>query len=515
MTQHNEQITPTRFEAAPEPETAAPAAATATGERPRWLLPALGGLVLLALLVVFWLPGTVSPPNTAAPAAADRAAASAGAAAPGATTPGTPRPRAAPEEASPWNDAQLARLRKAAQDVLAELLEIQFDLEERGVERWAAEDYAAARALAQAGDAHYKSREFEAARASYEQALAAMEALQVALPEAVTAELSRVDEALEALDEASAAASLDLLTTMEPENAALAALKGRLDTLPQLAAQLELATRAEAAGDLGEAEKALNRAVALDPQHRRSAGELARVQAAYLDQRFNQAMSRGYQALDEGQLRAARESFREAAALVPGSDEAASALQEVAAAETGASLASLKRSGRALEEKEQWQQAVAAYEKALKLDANLSFARQGLERAQARARLDKQFRAVLEQPERLSDLAVARDSEQLLQRAAAVTPRGPLLERQIAQLQTLLDKANSPIRVVLRSDMETEVIVYKVARLGRFEQKELELRPGTYVAVGTRIGFRDVRRSFTVNHDQAVEPVVIRCTEPI
>ncbi len=59
------------------------------------------------------------------------------------------------------------------------------------------------------------------------------------------------------------------------------------------------------------------------------------------------------------------------------------------------------------------------------------------------------------------------------------------------------------------------VIVYKVARLGTFSERELTLRPGTYTAVGTRNGFRDVRETFTLSHDEAVAPVMIACTEPI
>jgi ferredoxin-NADP reductase len=63
--------------------------------------------------------------------------------------------------------------------------------------------------------------------------------------------------------------------------------------------------------------------------------------------------------------------------------------------------------------------------------------------------------------------------------------------------------------------METEVTVRKVAMLGRFKQRQLELRPGTYIAVGTREGYRDVRRTFSINHDSEPPTVIIACTEQI
>jgi small-conductance mechanosensitive channel len=197
------------------------------------------------------------------------------------------------------------------------------------------------------------------------------------------------------------------------------------------------------------------------------------------------------------------------------SSEASSALQEVETAETAYRLTTLKQSGSKSEQQEKWQDAVNAYEKAKKIDSNMLFASEGLKRSQGRARLDKQFRTTLDQPGRLSDVAVAEATEQLLQYAKQIKPRGPVLTKQIDRVQRLLQQANTPIAVTLRSDAETEVIVYKVKRLGRFEQRELTLRPGTYTAVGTRNGYRDVRQNFTINHNSAPAPITIACTEPI
>jgi hypothetical protein len=45
--------------------------------------------------------------------------------------------------------------------------------------------------------------------------------------------------------------------------------------------------------------------------------------------------------------------------------------------------------------------------------------------------------------------------------------------------------------------------------------RELELRPGVYVAVGNRIGFRDVRLEFRVAPEIEMQPIVIQCEERI
>ena len=92
---------------------------------------------------------------------------------------------------------------------------------------------------------------------------------------------------------------------------------------------------------------------------------------------------------------------------------------------------------------------------------------------------------------------------------------GPQLTSRIVELQRLLDRAGTRMRVVLESDRMTEVTVYKVGRLGRFERHALELRPGTYTVVGSRQGYRDVRLRLVVEPSGAPAPLSVRCTEEI
>ena len=190
-------------------------------------------------------------------------------------------------------------------------------------------------------------------------------------------------------------------------------------------------------------------------------------------------------------------------------------LQDVDSAETAHHLAELQHSGAAHEAREQWAEAVLVFEQALQVDDNLLFAQEGLQRSRVRARLDEQFRSAIEDTDRLSDIKVADATAQLLRHATTISPRGPLLEQQMEQLEAVLEKANTPIAVTLRSDMETEVTLRKVARLGRFQLQQLSLRPGTYVAVGIREGYRDVRLTFSIGHDKEPPTVVIVCTEQI
>jgi hypothetical protein len=61
----------------------------------------------------------------------------------------------------------------------------------------------------------------------------------------------------------------------------------------------------------------------------------------------------------------------------------------------------------------------------------------------------------------------------------------------------------------------TEVTLQRVGPLGKFERKVLEIRPGRYVAVGSRAGFRDARVEFVVEPGKPAAPVSVRCQEAI
>lgn len=502
-----ERVEPTPFEtAAPAPRPAEANAADRAGVA-RWIVPALAALVLLALAVVFWLPSVLEPDAIPADSAqtgavpAERAATATGPQDPVAET--------------PFADAEAARLRGEAQEILEQLLDLRDSLVARGAETWAGDALAAVNAAATEGDDLYRQRDFQAAISRYQAALERARAIEAQIPGELEARLRATEEALQAGDADTAGAELALVDKLEPGLAQADHLRARLQALPEVLAQLEKAATAEKAGDLETARMALEAAVTADGEHRQARQALQRVSAALTAQRFAEAMSAGYAALQDQRFDDARAAFRRADRLREGSAEVATALQEVSVAETASELRQLQRQGEASVEQEAWSAAVAAYETALEIDDSVLFAQRGLEQARARAELDTRLRAILDDPGRLSDESVAASTAQLLEYARGVEPRGPVLQEQIRTLQKQLALATTPIPVTLLSDNTTEVTLYKVSRLGQFEREELMLRPGEYTAVGTRRGFRDVRRTFRVSHEGRPPTVTVVCTERI
>jgi hypothetical protein len=149
----------------------------------------------------------------------------------------------------------------------------------------------------------------------------------------------------------------------------------------------------------------------------------------------------------------------------------------------------------------------------LAADPTLVFAQKGSMHAREMAKLHQQIDEQLAAPERLATDAVYANAQALV-RAASNLP-GDELARKRAALEDAIEKSRVPVHVRLESDNVTNVILHQVDQLGRFTVRELDLRPGTYTAVGTREGYRDVRRRFTVVAGQAPDTVVIRCEERI
>ncbi|MEE4301581.1 MAG: hypothetical protein V2J24_19240, partial [Pseudomonadales bacterium] len=196
----------------------------------------------------------------------------------------------------------------------------------------------------------------------------------------------------------------------------------------------------------------------------------------------------------------------------PGAPEVVEGRRILAAERFAARIEALREEAAAAEREARWADAARAYGAALELDGALAFARDGYQRTDARAALDRDLDATLGSPEELNQRGRLEAAQALLTRARSVADPDPRLARQVEALDELLRLAVIPVVVTLRSDGFTEVRVLREANPGRFLETTLELLPGRYVATGTRIGYQDVRVSFVVTPEGTEAPVSVRCT---
>jgi tetratricopeptide (TPR) repeat protein len=451
--------------------------------------------------VFFWLPNWVEPPTAGSVAVT--------------TSPGTPARVSAQEQASPWSDAQLAKQRKAAQAVLELLLEQQFTLEEMSVEQWAAAEFAAATQLATSGDELYRQQQFEAAQANYQSGLESMTALVEAAPAVFERQLQAGLAALAANQPQPATAALTIALLIKPDSETALTAQARALTLPEVLTLIKQAQQAQRDNELEQAAATTAQALGLDPAHELATSLQLQLQQEIARRDFNRAMTAGYQAMDRQDYDSAEARFLAAQRLLPAAAETGAALAQARSARTLQRIESLRGNADAAQRNEDWNAAVAAFDAILRIDDTVQFAREGAARSRERQSLDQRLQQTLEKPERLADQRIYAETRQLLTYAITLSPAGPRLRRQLSALDTLLQQALVPIAVLLQSDEQTDVTVYRVAHLGTFRRQQLELKPGTYTAVGVRTGFRDVRQQFTLSHDQSAPVITIACTDPI
>ncbi len=477
-----------------------------TGLSPRTVIAALGVLLVLLAGVIFLLPATVErepPPADTPPVATDAAE--------------TPDDADAAAEAEPTPPARDQRVvdRQAAEEVLGQLLAKTRTLESRAVERWGGLDWREAKAAYEAGDAAYLERDYAAAAGHYREAIARIDPLLERVDVVFERTFADAETALESGNAEDAVRLYELAVAISPSHAPARAGLARAENLDTV---LELTDEARALEDdleLEAARSAFERAVEIDPAWSPASEGLERVEAAITRMQFDARMTEGLNALAEGDYLSARAAFRVAQSLKPGSPEPADGLLQVDQGIRLERISALEREAAALEDGERWEAAVDTYEQILELDPDLAFAKEGLGRARRMSALHAQLDELISTPDSLSAPRSMQLATKLIVDITRMPSIGPRLEAQRDELSRLLKRAATPLTVELVSDNATNVSIYKVGKLGTFESTEVSLKPGTYVAVGSRPGYRDVRLEFRVAPEIDMQPVVVRCEEKI
>ena len=423
----------------------------------------------------------------------------------------TPAPAGAPER----NLERLAQLKQQFEGARPPVAARLAALDSKGAAGWAGDAFVRGRqALGDADAAH--------ARGDYAAAVDRLTAADEAFVGVERLAAAKLREALgagrAALDAGVAPEArkwFELALAIDATNGDAKRGLERAGTLDEVRRLLASAVASERDGDAAAAEAAYRKALELDADATAAREGLARIAAAAADAAFAAAVAQGLASTSRGDYTAARAAFERANRIRPGAPEVKDGLAAVERAVGDRIIGDHHAAAAQAETEERWADAVAGYRKALGVDRNLLAAQQGLERAEPRAMLAAELEACLGRPERLYSSDVRRAARAALARAAAVPAPGPALTKQMAAVASLLTAAETPVRVEIASDSQTEITIYRVGKLGAFDRKDMELLPGRYTVVGTRAGFRDVRRELTVLPGRETTALVIRCEEQI
>ncbi len=463
------------------------AAAASRGSLWIWLL--LGVLLVLAVVVVFALPSMLGSAQQ------------------------VDNPHVAAPTAPPAGDN--TALRDQAQQALQSYLQLRARLDLLNADAWGEPDWSDSAARASVGDRYFAQLQFAAAGQEYNDALGQLQRLEARREVMLASALEEGARALAADDVVNAVARFEAARRIEPEHPDAISGIARARSRSTAIEQMNLGRAAEANGDLDAALVAYQQAVKLDADYAAAQSASQRVSADINARDFTAAMSRALNALDAGQMAAAGEALEEAERLKPGDPAVQDARQRLQGMRAQAGLSRLRQQASERVKAEDWQGAIAAYRKALRIDSAAAFARTGLRRAEERVKLHEQFDHYIDKPSRLYSAVPLANAETLLAATSDAPRDEPRLAKKMTQLRRLVAAAGTPVSVTLDSDGETSVVVYRVARLGKFDRHQLDLRPGDYTVVGSRPGYRDVRKVIRVRPGASLPPVLVRCEEAI
>ncbi|MFN8702705.1 MAG: hypothetical protein ACK5X0_11365 [Rhodospirillales bacterium] len=368
-------------------------------------------------------------------------------------------------------------------------------------------------ALAQADAAASSGRYVDASNA-LDAANTALDALVQSKPYRLIEAMAAARTALEKRAVAAAADAFAIALAIAPNDPEARAGQARAARLPEALAHFAEGEAAIAARDLRRAREAYARALSVDPALDEARTKLADVDARLAQQTYQSAISISLDRLAAGDTRAAQDAIERARGLRPNAPEVADIGQRIAARVKSDDLARFRAEAELHEAGERWREAVAAYDRALAIDSSAGFAVRARARAVALSDLHAVLDRYLDDPARLQSTDPRAHAKAALD-AAQAEKMGPVIRDKADRLAQALAAAQRPIAVTLRSDGITAVEVLRVGSFGAFASREITLPPGSYVAIGRRSGFRDVRVTLEVSLKENLPLVEVACKDPL
>jgi tetratricopeptide (TPR) repeat protein len=439
---------------------------------------------------------------------------------PSQSPPAAPATGPTPVPEHPPADAKAQADRKKAEDVMSEALRRLARAESDGARTWGLEsmdgvNLAEAEKALMTGQEYFDRGKDAEAIAKFTDTIALFDKLEQSRPERFRRAMSAGDQAFRARDAATAADNYARALSITPGDAKAKAGLARAKSLPEVLAKLAEGKALEESNQLEKARMSYARAASLDAEFVPAHDVLARVETAIDARDYHNALSDTLVAIEKGDLAAAAAALKRARAIVPSSADVAAAASRLATARQAAMLDSLRRSALTSERKEQWTAALGLYKKALSIDGNAAFAETGAARAETMSRLYAALDRYLNDPARLHSAEPLSHAKTLVEQARGQEDGKPELAGKVQNLDRLIALAQTPAAVTLQSDGQTRITVYRIGRFEPARTIKLDLRPGNYIAVGTRPGYRDVRVTFKVEPGMKTLAITVQSTEQV
>ena len=415
--------------------------------------------------------------------------------------------------------AEKTKYRKDAQLVLEKIVEIRDLLKSKSIEKWNAEKFNIALENISIGDDLYREGEYLRSIKQYRETLDQLNNLQEEAANIIESTIISANNNIEKLDSELTVEqtinSIYLAFDIDKNNESIRLLKERSLKLPDLFNKVMQSNQLISEQKYEDAFSILSEAIILDPYRKKTKTSMENLNKQIKEKTFIEFMSEGFEAMDQNNFSSARKVFNEALKTYPERPDIYDALNQLESRESSFQIKERIKNAEANENLENWSEAKKEYEALLESDNSLVSLKARLINVRIRAELDEQLENLINNPLTLRSDELHKKAKKLLKTAQGINQRGAKLEKQIESVSKIIVQARNPIPVNFFSDNKTKVTIFKRGSLGLFEKRTIELVPGKYVALGQRIGFRDVRLDFAIEPNEGDKNISIMCVESI
>ncbi len=410
---------------------------------------------------------------------------------------------------------QLNELKLQSEELLLQVIDKQESLQLQAVTKWAEPEFKHCLNSGREGDEYFRQKNYQQAVLKYQETINLLDKLEQKIAPTLLKHLEQGELALTQAEKSTAILHFEMALAIDKNNQQASIGLQRSETIIELFALLKRGGNIEAANRLEDALHIYQQAKNLDDYSTEAKSAYDRVNARLNDQKFNQLIFTAQNYLKSKQYGNAKDYFLQAEQLQPKSTKPKQGLIEVAQAIRQDKITALRSDALHFESVEEWDYAAKSYQQILNLSPNSNFATDGLHNTQIRFAYLNKLDTYIKEESRLSTKQVADEAKKLLSEIALLENPGDKIKHRVDKLEYLLIQANLPISITLKSDNLTDIVVFKVAKFGKFENKHLKLKPGKYTLVGSRPGYRDIRKVLLVTADMQEKVFSVQCEEQI
>ncbi|MFZ5496462.1 MAG: hypothetical protein ACOZE5_14150 [Verrucomicrobiota bacterium] len=166
----------------------------------------------------------------------------------------------------------------------------------------------------------------------------------------------------------------------------------------------------------------------------------------------------------------------------------------------------------AYENKYEWEQARGAYYETMELDPNHTEAKDGYFRTGKMIRTLMQYNKLVDIAEAHAQRAEFQHAIRNFNEAMAIKPAYLALTDRVSQLRALLNQQSRPVDVTFHSDGNCWVSISNYRMLGKITSQTVKMLPGDYEIVSRRKGYQDVLLMLQVRNGSTPPVVNVACT---